>query len=72
LDKENGTSLWYDAIQKEMKNIKSALHFLPDSESVHIGYKHIPCQEDIRLIPQVPWHTQVLSQSIHIAFLLPH
>jgi hypothetical protein len=43
LDKENGTSLWYDAIQKEMKNIKSALHFLPDSESVHIGYKHIPC-----------------------------
>jgi len=43
LDKQNGNTLWYDAIQKEMKNVKVAFHFLQDNEQVPIGYKKIPC-----------------------------
>jgi hypothetical protein len=43
LDQENGNTLWHDAIQKEMKNVKIAFHFLGDQEVVPIGYKQIPC-----------------------------
>jgi hypothetical protein len=39
LDKENNNMLWYDAIQKELKNVQSAFHFLPEGESAPIGYK---------------------------------
>jgi hypothetical protein len=42
-DKEDGNTLWYDAIQKELKNVKSAFHFLPDEETPPVGYKKIPC-----------------------------
>jgi len=43
LDKENGNQLWYEAIQKEMKNVQIAFKFLEDSESAPVGYKKIPC-----------------------------
>lgn len=43
LDKENGNTLWYDAIQKELKNVQTAFRFLPEGERVPIGYKQIPC-----------------------------
>jgi hypothetical protein len=43
LEKENNNTLWNDAIQKEMKNVKVAFHFLNEEEQVPIGYKQIPC-----------------------------
>jgi hypothetical protein len=43
LDKENGNTLWYDAIQKELKNVQVAFKFLEDGEPVPIGHKEIPC-----------------------------
>jgi hypothetical protein len=43
LDKDYGNSLWYDAIQKEMKNVKTAFNFLQHGEQAPVGYKHIPC-----------------------------
>ncbi len=43
LDGENGNTLWYDAIQKEMKNVQVAFRFLPEGERAPIGYKQIPC-----------------------------
>jgi hypothetical protein len=43
LDKENGNTLWYDAIQKEMRNVKSAFQFLPVGSTTPIGSKKIPC-----------------------------
>jgi hypothetical protein len=43
LDKQNGNTLWYNAIQKEMKNIKAAFHFLSHNEAPPDGCKQIPC-----------------------------
>jgi hypothetical protein len=43
LDKENGNQLWYEAIQKEMKNVQIAFKFLEDGEAAPVGYKKIPC-----------------------------
>jgi hypothetical protein len=43
LDKENNNTLWYDAIQKELKNVKVAFHFLTEEEQTPVGYKEIPC-----------------------------
>jgi hypothetical protein len=43
IDKENGNTLWYDAIQKEMKNVLPAFTFLSADQTVPIGYKKIPC-----------------------------
>jgi len=43
LDKEEGNTLWYDAIQKEMKNVQTAFKFLSRGESAPVGYKEIPC-----------------------------
>jgi hypothetical protein len=43
LDKENGNQLWYDAIQKELKNVQIAFKFLEEGEAAPIGYKKIPC-----------------------------
>jgi hypothetical protein len=43
LDKEEGNMLWYDAIQKEMKNVQTAFKFLSRGERAPVGYKEIPC-----------------------------
>jgi hypothetical protein len=39
LDKENGNQLWYEAIQKELRNVKVAFKFLDEGESAPIGHK---------------------------------
>ncbi len=43
LDKENRDTLWYDAIQKEMQNVKVAFEVLQEGKAPP-GYKRIPCR----------------------------
>jgi len=43
LDKENGNTLWADAIAKEMKNVRIAFRILENGQSIPIGYGHIRC-----------------------------
>ena len=42
LDKENGNSLWQEAIQKEVNNVKIAFRPLTDEENLPVGSKLIP------------------------------
>jgi hypothetical protein len=42
IDRRTGTTLWRDAIEKEMRNNAPAFKF-NDDDSVPIGYKHITC-----------------------------
>jgi hypothetical protein len=39
IDYDAGTTYWYEAIQKEIKNNRQAFKFLNDDEQVPIGYK---------------------------------
>ena len=41
LDRENNTTLWMDAIEKEMKNVMCAFEF-NDGNTIPIGHKKIP------------------------------
>ena len=43
IDKRTGTTYWYDAIQKEMCNVKVASNILDDGENVPIGYQFVKC-----------------------------
>jgi hypothetical protein len=43
LDKENGNTLWADAISKEMKNVRVAFKILDRGQVVPIGYQFICC-----------------------------
>jgi hypothetical protein len=43
LDCKNGSTLWADAIAKEMKEVHIAFNILPDGHSAPIGYQKIPC-----------------------------
>jgi hypothetical protein len=43
IDKETNTTYWFEAIQKEMKNVRVAFKFLEPGEKVPIGYKWIRC-----------------------------
>ena len=43
LDKQNGNTLWHDAIEKEMKNLRIASEVLDKDASVPVGYKEIMC-----------------------------
>jgi hypothetical protein len=43
LDAKNGYNVWYDAIGKEMKNVKVAFNILEEEQSLPLGYKFIPC-----------------------------
>jgi hypothetical protein len=43
LDKKNGTTLWADAIAKEMKDVRVAFKILPDGQSAPIRNQKIPC-----------------------------
>ncbi len=42
IDRLTGTTYWYDAIQKEMRNVKVAFSFLQPGKKIPIGYKWIP------------------------------
>ena len=37
----NSNTCWYDAISKEMKNVKTAFKILDNSERVKIGYHQV-------------------------------
>ena len=41
-DKDNGDTFWYDAINKEIKNVKVAFHLIGEDESPPPGSKRIP------------------------------
>ena len=41
-DQENGDNLWFEAINKEIKNVKVAFHLLGEDESPPPGSKQIP------------------------------
>ncbi|MFN9980146.1 MAG: hypothetical protein ACK53Y_09545, partial [bacterium] len=41
IDRESGTTLWHEAIQKEMKNNAIAFEFLEPQATVPLGYKKI-------------------------------
>jgi hypothetical protein len=43
IDQQTNTDYWYNAIQKEMTNNKSAFEFLEENENVPVGYKWIRC-----------------------------
>jgi hypothetical protein len=43
IDKENGNALWYDAFQKEMKNVMIAFDVMEPYRHLPVGYKHLPC-----------------------------
>ena len=44
IDKENGDTLWWDAIMKEMKNVRTAFEvFDKRKEDIPIGYQQIKC-----------------------------
>jgi hypothetical protein len=42
IDRETGTTFWYDAICKEMKNVRVAFKILEADEKVPVGSKFIP------------------------------
>ena len=43
LDKENGNTLWQDAIAKEMKSVRFGFRTLKSGEKVPVGFKFIRC-----------------------------
>jgi hypothetical protein len=43
IDLKNGNTHWFQAISKEMKNVKVAFNILEEEESIPVGYKFIPC-----------------------------
>ena len=43
IDKEEGNTLWQDAMQKEMNNVMVAFKILKEGESAPPGYQQIPC-----------------------------
>jgi hypothetical protein len=43
IDKENENALWYDAVQKEMKNVMIAFDVMESDRHLPVGYKHLPC-----------------------------
>ena len=43
LDKENGNTLWQDAIAKEMTSVRFGFRTLKDGEKVPVGFKFIRC-----------------------------
>jgi len=52
LDRQNGNTLWADAISKEMKNVRVAFNILPDGTTAPGGYKKIPCHMifDVKMV----------------------
>lgn len=44
LDQENGNTFWFDAIQKELANVRVAFDVLEQGAKAPVGYKCIPCR----------------------------
>ena len=43
IDKEDGNTLWQDAIVKEMANVKVAFKILPDGSKEQVGHQYMDC-----------------------------
>jgi hypothetical protein len=43
MDKENGNTVWWDSIQKEMKNVQVAFNILDDGENLPPGHTFVKC-----------------------------
>ena len=43
IDKENGNTLWRDAIAKEMNTVQIAFKILDEEDTIPPGYKEIKC-----------------------------
>jgi hypothetical protein len=43
MDKENGNTVWWDAINKEMKNVRVAFNILEDGESLPPCHTFVKC-----------------------------
>lgn len=52
LDRESGTTYWYDAIKKEMGQILPAVKILEEDEKAPVGYQKIPCHVifDVKMV----------------------
>ena len=43
IDKKNGNTLWQDAIQKEMENVKIAFQITSEGEKMPNGFQYVDC-----------------------------
>jgi hypothetical protein len=43
IDRSNGNTLWEDAIQKEMTNVRVAFRILDDDQKIPPGYQYMEC-----------------------------
>ena len=43
IDKNNGSNLWQDVIQKEMENVMIAFQIIPNGERPPNGYQYVNC-----------------------------
>jgi hypothetical protein len=43
MDKENGNTLWWDSIQKEMKNVRVAFNILDDNHHLPPAHTFVKC-----------------------------
>ena len=46
-DKKNENTLWQDAIQKEIKNIKIAFKNIPECKKLPNGFQYINCHMEL-------------------------
>ena len=43
IDKNNGSTLWQDAIEKQMENVRVAFQTTPEDKKAPSGYEYINC-----------------------------
>ena len=43
IDEQNGNTLWWDALMKEMKNVRPTFEVHEGDEGSLVGYKKIKC-----------------------------
>ncbi len=43
LDRQNGNTIWADAIADEMTEVRKAFEILPNGKTAPVGYQKIPC-----------------------------
>ena len=43
IDKKNSNTLWQDAIQKEIENVKIAFQIIPEAKKPPNGFQHAKC-----------------------------
>ncbi len=64
LDRKNGSTLWADAITKEMKEVHIAFNILPDGRSAPIGYQKIACHMIFDLKMPIGYQKDPVSHDI--------